>query len=228
MTVNGYKLFVLFLFAISIVSNCQAENETITIGSPVSIERIKTHDSFYPLITRAYREEGLVLDIIQIPAKRSLVMSNNGTLDGEYLRYEITAKQYKNLVKIPVPVKTLKIYAYSLRADINVEEIHGTTRFTIGFLRGIEFLEKYFQKHDTLIVNTFKQLHKILINKRVDVVLVPGNKFHTKIPEIKIYRLEPKLFHQTAYHYLHKKHQLHIPNLTKRFKLLMNDKGSLK
>ena len=52
------------------------------------------------VLVEAYQNIGITIEIEQVPAKRSIMLSNSGQVDGEVVRIKGAEKNYPNLVRV--------------------------------------------------------------------------------------------------------------------------------
>lgn len=72
-------------------------------------------------MTEAYQQLGRTITVIEYPSARALDLANRGIVDGELGRAGLTQEKYGDLVKIPVPLLTLNMVAFtkSLHFEVN-------------------------------------------------------------------------------------------------------------
>ncbi|GLQ30223.1 hypothetical protein [Litoribrevibacter albus] len=73
------------------------------------------------VMTEAYQQLGRTITVIEYPSARALDLANRGIVDGELGRAGLTQEKYGDLVKIPVPLLTLNMVAFtkSLHFEVN-------------------------------------------------------------------------------------------------------------
>lgn len=171
-------------------------------------------------LRRAYRNLGIDLSFKEYPAKRSLFLSNNGTLDGELLRVKGITKKYPNLV--PVTLYRLSVAAYTIEGETDVADIETILADTIAIYRGSQWQEKFIGSKSTGIVRvqTPAQQFKLLIMGRVKYLLCNRNLATHMIkhfyPQSEIKQVSPLIAEVELVHYLHQRHQNLIPQLTEQ------------
>jgi len=86
------------------------------------------------------------IEVVTLPAERSLIKSNRGELDGEVARIIDMDKKYENLIRIPETVTELFYYVYSNKDhNLNsVEEFFKSDLVLVNVI-GIKFTENYKQ-----------------------------------------------------------------------------------
>ncbi len=170
------------------------------------------------ILSEAYKRIGLQITVQKFPAKRALLMANDGRTDGELIRIVGTEKQCPNLIMIPVPVIFFKGVVFTKNADFPVKGWDSLSPYKIGIVRGIQFSDaptRQMKHYDfNLIEELFESLNRGIIDvalyARLDgLVLIEK---HFKGSGMKV--LEPPLAELPLYNYLHKKHKSLVPKIT--------------
>ncbi|QTA93179.1 substrate-binding periplasmic protein [Desulfonema magnum] len=170
------------------------------------------------VLREAYKRIGLQIVVKKFPAKRALLMANNGRTDGELFRIIGTEKHCPNLIRIPVPIIFFKGSVFTKNTDFPVKGWDSLKPYKIGIVRGIQFSDaptKQMKRYDfNLIEELFKSLDKGLIDialyAHLDGLVFIKN--HFKGSGMRV--LEPPLVELPLYNYLHKKHKKLVPKIT--------------
>ena len=171
------------------------------------------------ILQKAYQKIGIELKIIHVPIARSLVLANNGIVDGDVSRISKIENQYGNLIKIPVPINhiDIRMFSYNKKLLANKNNINGFYR--MGCVRGLILVEKISttMKADCYKVNGHKQGINMLNKNRIDVLLLPltiGAYFKSVDSQFSTSHYSDSLGREPLFHYLHKKHHKLVPKLT--------------
>jgi len=169
------------------------------------------------VLKTAYGRLGIAIEVVHMPGKRALLMSNTGIYDGELIRSEVVLKQFENLIKVPVPISELNLFAFTHGQPLAKTNWEGLKGLNVGITIGSIYAEvKTAHLNPVRLVNT-NQLFKMLSSDRIDVVIVSRNigKYSIRTSSIpNIIMNEPPLFRSPIFHMLHKKHQLLLPKIT--------------
>ncbi|MGJ8693229.1 MAG: hypothetical protein ACSHW0_12200 [Thalassotalea sp.] len=176
--------------------------------------------NFSELVLReAYQQIGYQLTVIHVPIARSLILANSGKLDGDVSRVAGVEKQYPQLIKIPVPINHIdvRMFTYNQALLVNSAEIDG--RYRIGCVRGVISVRQISKKMklDCQIINSYQRAIIMLNNNSVDVLLLPlsvGEYFKDIDAQFATSVYGDSLGIEPLFHYLHKKHQQFVPELT--------------
>ena len=169
------------------------------------------------ILQEAYQRIGIQVDARVLPAERALVMANTGEVDGEVLRIKGIEKNYPNLRMVPVPLVVMEGMVLTKEVTFEVTGWESLKPYTIGIVRGVKFAENGTQGMTVEAVATHEQALLKLFHGRTDVVVMPRISGLVEIGKLHltgITMLEPPLVTIDIYHYLHKKHEQLLPQIT--------------
>lgn len=179
------------------------------------------------ILREAYRRLGINLNVHKLPGERTLVYANDGKMDGELYRKLGMEREYPNLIIIPVPLQTYEIVIFTRGTSFFVSGWESLRPYTLGFVRGIKIVQENTQGMKVEAVPAMPQAFEKLMMGRTDLVL--GNR-SSGMAIIKAMNLEgvtvlePPLASFPVFHYLHKKHEALVPELTRVLRLMQIDK----
>lgn len=170
------------------------------------------------ILKTAYSKIGVTVEGKTLPANRALVDSNTGFTDGELCRIADIESEHSNLIRIPVPIMTVEIMAYTAKKTFPIESWETLEKRRIGIKAGIRYAEMQTQGMPNVLRSTnHDTLFKLLAANRLDVVIATrsihpaqGGKKYVD----QFYVHEPPLAKLKLYHYLHKKHAELVPSIT--------------
>jgi len=170
------------------------------------------------ILKTAYSRIGVEVKGKALPANRALVDSNTGYIDGELCRIAAIESNHPNLIRIPIPVMTVEIMAYTSGNTFPVTGWESLEEQRIGIKAGIQYTEMQTQGMPNVLRTTnHDNLFQLLAADRLDVVIatrsicpIQGGK--SCIEEFYVH--EPPLAKLRLYHYLHKKHAALAPLIT--------------
>jgi len=160
------------------------------------------------VLSEAYQRLGIKVHIDAFPAGRSLIMSNNGDVDGEVYRVKGIEKTYENLVMVPVAVNQVEVVVFTKGVTFSVTGWDSLKPYTIGIRRGSTFIEKKTIGMKVKPVTKIEQLFLMLDLGRNDVIVTSRLAGLMAMKELNIkgvHILEPSIVTKNVYHYLHKK-----------------------
>lgn len=179
------------------------------------------------VMAEAYRRIGKVLVVHKLPGERTLVMANDGHMDGELYRKLGMERDYPNLIILPVPLLTYEIVIFTRGTDFVVNGWESLRPFTIGYVRGIKIVRENTAGMKTEAVPTMEQAFQKLAMGRTDIVV--GNRLSglaaveaLKLDDVRV--LAPSLASFPVFHYLHKKHAAMVPALLAALQAMKADK----
>ncbi len=170
------------------------------------------------VLREAYQKIGIQITLNTFPAKRSLVMANEGDVDGDTHRIRGIEATYSNLLMVPVPVTVMEGMVFTKNVTFAVTGWDSLKPYIIGIRRGIFFAEKGTRGMQVESVTDYRQLLLKLDAERNDVVIMPRLSGLFELQKLQIQGvklLDPPLVRLELYHYLHKKHEALVPLLTK-------------
>lgn len=185
---------------------------------------------FSRILTEAYGRIGYQVEVMGVPARRALSMSNEGMCDGEGGRVAVIEDEYPNLVRVPVSLYTNRIVAYAVRDDIPSEggwdSLFG---YTVGVVAGYKYIEEHTKDMQRVIVRDYCKLFALLENGRIDVAVVEEldaspTLISRPVPGLR--SLGPALATNPMYHYLNKKNAHLVPQVEAVLRR-MRDEGRL-
>lgn len=179
------------------------------------------------ILREAYTRLGRNLVVHQLPGERSLVLVNEGKMDGELYRKLGLDRDYPNLVIVPVPLLTFELVVFSRGTSFALNGWESLRPYSLGFVRGNKFAQQNTVGMKVEQVPTMQQAFDKLMKGRTDLVL--GHRasgmavVHSqKLEGITV--LEPPLASFPVYHYLNRKHEALVPRLTRVLKQMRADR----
>jgi len=157
----------------------------------------------------AYAKLGIELDIKELPPRRSLEDANDGFADGEVGRVAGLEKEFTNLIRIDVPIKSIETMAYFTHGAVTINGLADLTRYRIGILEGMRLSEELTKGMHPISVDSWEKLYTLLEMGRLDVILASREiqeEWHD-IPQtrnLESVQLQPQ--GHAIYHYLNKRH----------------------
>jgi len=203
------KIRLLLSIFIIISSGSQA----ITISK---LENIPDHILGAMLLKVIYSRANIQLEFEILPAKRSLIESSEGRVDGELQRIYQLAQDYPTLVRVPTPFTYFEVVAFSRKHTFSVSGWSSLSGYgIIGRVRGLKYIDLGLKGiKDVYDVTDTDQLMNMLDSGRLDVVVTSGFNGAYQIYNSKlnnIHQLHPAIEKYQLYHYLHIKHIKLIP-----------------
>lgn len=187
---------------------------TLTISG---IEGEQTHQIAREIIEEAYARIGISVTFLFVPGKRSLMMANNGRVDGDLARILGTETVYENLLPVPTRVLDFSAVAFTKRADITVNNWQELQGYRVGIIRGIRYSEIGTRGMNPRYADNMQHLFQLLDQGRVDVAIATIRAGMSEIavhyPQGEIHQAGDVLHTEPLHHFLHRKHKEIIPLL---------------
>ena len=212
---KAIKLATLSVIVFSLAFNTSfAQAKTKLIFS--TIEGSLNAEVSSQVMTEAYKRIGVEIEILPFPAKRTLIVSNSGELDGELFRLGGITKKWPNLISVPVPINYMEGVVITKGKTFKVEGWKSLQPYRIGIRRGIRFTDNGTKGMDRQIVDSNNNLFRILEHDRVELIVVTrSNGLQVmKSPDFSSFKiLEPAVEVYPLFHYLHIKNKELIPKV---------------
>lgn len=165
-----------------------------------------------------YRRLDLAVEFVDMPAKRALVESSQGRVDGEVQRVLDVGREYPSLLAVHPPIIYIEPAVFVTRVDFVVAGWSSLAPFSIGIVRGVGSSERGTRGMDRVeAVTSLDQLMEILANDRIDVAV--SDRFSGRLVikrrhlETKIRSLDRVLEHIPLHHFLNERHRELVPRV---------------
>lgn len=220
---------ILFLTLFPIISaNCFAEPPLLLstfTGPPYSTP---DQSGMYDLILKeAFIRLGRKIDIIQLPAERSLTNANKGITDGDFVRISGLDTIYPNLVRVPEKLIDFEFVAFTKHVDLKTTGWETLRPYNVAIVRGWKILETNIVGAQSLIrAKDQYMLFTLMDNDRTDIVVYSRFEGYDVIRKLEmkgVKTLEPPLAVREMFLYLNKKHKKLVPLVAAIFKEMKND-----
>lgn len=212
---SKYSLLIVLLLSAAY----SYSEESIEISQTVKAAK---NDCAERILRRAYQNIGVKLSFNILPTKRALHASNLGITDGETARMEGVAKDYTNLIQIPVPVCLISFHIVFIK-DIKISKLEDLNKYFVGVVRGHLAAEKLAENYNTTKAADVSALIQMLERNRVDAIIVSNSR----LTDLKLSHLKDKITvvdlpdeTKYLYHYLNKLHADIAARLTTEMKRL--------
>lgn len=184
------------------------------------------------ILREAFRRNNLHLLLEPLPGKRSLIEADAGRIDGDALRIYQVGERYENLLRVPEPVRTLKIYVYTRDSFFHVGGWRTLAPYRVITKRGIKIVEEKLKgvmyRENIVETGTYEAAFKMLLKGRGDLVIAS--------PEDAGAILQKEIFRNSGIHplpfpvdtislyvYLHTRHLHLVPGVAASLKAMKND-----
>lgn len=180
------------------------------------------------LSREAFQRAGLEFKLVSNPSERSLVMANQGEVDGEGLRIAGLGSQYPNLVQVPERFIGISFAAFSRDATVNLDKGWESLKpYRVAFITGWKMFEANASGAKSITkVDKPEQMFRMLESGRVDLAL------YTRADGISLLRnmglstvapVSPALKDVDMYLYLNRKHEALAPRIAQALREMKGD-----
>ena len=172
------------------------------------------------ILVAVYRRAGIGVTFVDLSAKRSLLESSEGRVDGEVQRILAVQDQYPSLIAVHPSINFIEPTAFVAEGELQVDGWASISGRSIGIVRGVGSSERGTAGMNRVeAVTTMEQLMQSLVARRFDVAVNDGFSGLLVIKRLKLERsvrpLSPALEHIPLYHFLHERHRDLVPRVEK-------------
>lgn len=165
------------------------------------------------ILLAVYKRLGITVEFMDLPAKRSLLESSEGRVDGEIQRILAVQDQYPTLVAVQPSFNFIEPAAFvRTGASVRVNGWNSLAPYSIGIVRGVGSSERGTQGMRAVqAVTTMENLMQSLEAGRFEVAV--NDRFSGLLVirrlglDGKVQPLDPPLEHIPLYHFLHERHR---------------------
>jgi ABC-type amino acid transport substrate-binding protein len=195
---------------------------TVRAQAAVRIARLENvPDQFLggEMLAAIYKRLGIGVEFVDLPAKRSLIESSEGRVDGEVQRILAVQDQYPTLVAVQPSFNFIEPAAF-VRSGVSlrVEGWKSLAPRSIGIVRGVGSSERGTQGMAAVEpVTTMENLMQSLDAGRFEVAV--NDRFSGLLVirklglEGKLQPVDPPLEHIPLHHFLHERHRELVPKV---------------
>jgi polar amino acid transport system substrate-binding protein len=171
------------------------------------------------LLVPIYKRLGMTVEFADMPAKRSLIESSEGRVDGEVQRILAVKDQYPTLVAVHPSFNSIEPAAFVRKGtSLRVDGWKSLAEHSIGIVRGVGSSERGTQGMRSVEpVTTMENLMQSLNAGRFDVAV--NDRFSGLLVlrklglEGKVQPVDPPLEHIPLHHFLHERHRDLVPKV---------------
>jgi len=171
-----------------------------------------------PVLTEAFKRNGITFKALYLPSLRSLESTNSGFLDGELHRvsnfHEVSRGKYPNLIKIDSELVHVWVVAFA-KKDIQINAWKDLKKYHVSYYRGrkniTSALAEVLPAKQIFTVSNDKKAFELLNAGRIDVVVTErnqGNRILSKYPEYSNIQEVGKLQQSVIFSYINKKYKI--------------------
>ncbi len=168
------------------------------------------------VLIEAYKQLDIEIELIEFPAVRGLILSNEGVTDGELHRVIKVDYTSANLLRVPTVINQAQVVAFTHNKQFKVDGWASLKPYKIGYVRGIVVIEAGTIGMDVAPQSSYEQVLMMLKLERIEVGVlnrVSGIHFLKTMAFRNIKILEPPILKHALYHYLHIKHKKLLPRV---------------
>jgi polar amino acid transport system substrate-binding protein len=180
-------------------------------------------EGFRPLLEAIYKDLGIKVEWVSLPAERALQAANAGDVDADIGRVVGAIAAYPNLVATNEPIVTLSVVAWARKGSgVAVASPADLKKFKVGIVRGQKAAEGLVAALGLVpeLLPDAGSLEKVLASGRVEVVLTTNNVVFAD-PTLAV--VNPKVAEFPTIHVLNKKLAALVPRIDAVLKAMKAD-----
>jgi len=195
-------------------------SETYQLQIATSLGRSEFAIQIEQQLRQAYGRLGYQMELVRLPAGRSLQMANRGVYDGELFRIDGIQQEFSELRQVPVQLATIELLAFVRTEQLDeLRQWQQQTNLKIGFVRGFRLANQVRYAGYPVPVTTLQQAVGMLEQGKIDVLLEDRQSVLSVLPakteQVGITAISGVLATAGLYHYLHQRHSDLIVPLSK-------------
>lgn len=215
----GFNILVLGMLFLS-QKSYSSEKTVSTVD-----ENFTVMDAAEQVLRKVYSKTGMTLKVKKFPGSRSLIVSNNGGVDGELARISGIEKKYTNLYRLPYPIGFGELVLFSLRDVSKIRDVKTVGGSSFGYYRGMAAADRILKDENAYKIKAIGSLFSMLTLGRLDHILIlksDGLRYleNNKL-DIPIYYSQ-HILKEPVYHYLHKSNSSLIKKIEQQLKAMHN------
>lgn len=172
------------------------------------------------ILKAVYQRLDITLVFVDLPAKRALVESSQGRVDGEVHRILAVQSEFPSLIAVRPSINYIEPSAFVKQRDFRVEGWNSIAPYSIGIVRGVGSSERGTSgMRQVEAVTTMDQLMQMLDSGRIEVAV--NDRFSGVLVNKRLHLdtvlrpLSPALERISLYHFLHERHRDLVPRVEK-------------
>lgn len=171
----------------------------------------------YRLLKEAYNRMGYTVKFRFLPVARAAYSVDAGKMDALFMSTAMANDKYKNILRVEPEVSKTIVRAFSFKHDFKVQGAKSFSKYKVGLMRGSNFKSTLSKAGINIYeVNRAEQACKMLKSGRIDLVVL--NELYIQYAQSDcdgIKKLSPPYIDLKLYHFVNKKHEGLLPELSK-------------
>ncbi len=229
--ISVFMLLLCVMYSHLVVAKLSESNIKPTMQMCISPNTKEIDNYAMRLVNHAYDQLGFKVAFHAIQPGRSLILTDRGDFDGQVMRASNIEKRAPNLLKVPVTLAKGKLALYCAKDVLCDKSILNNSKKVIGVVTG-DTASTVFMKDkngSTYQVRNGVDLATMLTLKRLSYIITLEEEETGNINNLDASLYQRVILLDLAgYHYIHKKHQQLIPQLTTAFEQAIAEIGPFK
>lgn len=170
------------------------------------------------ILKAVYGRLNIPIELVDLPAKRALIESSSGRIDGEVHRNINVRWQYPSLIMVEPAINYIEPSAFAKTLRFEVKGWDSLRAYRIGIVRGVGTSEDGTRGMPQVqTMTSIEQLMQALDADRVDIAVSDAFSGLAVLDNLHLQRnislLKPRLQRNDIYHFVHEKHRALVPSI---------------
>jgi len=191
-----------------------------------NVKNILGVDEYRKLVLKAYTDLGYTLEFIEMPIAREIREINRGTIDAMIIKLTAIEQSNPDLIRVPVILASGGLFLYC-QIDLPCDQsVMDEPSNLVGAITGHNLTTIYLARRAASVYKTAaaSQLSEMLSKKRLDYILTLEIKGIGNISGLDKSKYNTvKLESVEAYHYIHRRIERILPELTLSLKNVIDE-----
>lgn len=185
-------------------------------------------DRAVAILTKAYEQLNVRFQVTNLPANKSILAVENGSSDGEVARIKDIGFHFTEIVRVDMPILSLKIYTYVNDPQLAGLTLHQLQDYRIGHVAGAKFAEQLTAGFPEVAA---EKNSRVLFNRlqlgQLDAVIVSAVVGDKRLQEFsgKVFKSRQPVSTREFYHYLHRRHTALVAPLEEALRNVLMQRG---
>lgn len=165
-------------------------------------------DNYKHIIRKAYRELGINVTFVELPAERRFISLSKGLVDADLGAHRLLSNVYENLIYIDVQIADFSVYLWCRNKPCGEVVIRNPQMTIYTTIYGKSLIDKEFGSGinaKIILVENFKSILDMFVLKRVDFIAYGTSKDKSE-HEKQYGGVLHKMASNPIFHVIHEKH----------------------
>lgn len=173
------------------------------------------------ILDEAYQSLDIPIKVTSFPGKKSLITAHMGLVDGEVSRVDDLGQGSPNMLIVPESINYFETTIFTKEIELVVSDWNTLKPYLIGVTLGAKSNQQHTKDFQRIMSPSYPQLFNMLNQEQIELAVSPLINGLAVLRQYRFKELKPlndSLVKTELFHYLHKKHEPLIPQITEAIK----------